>query len=209
MKNLGWKNYLSMPVQGISRIQSIGVAGVQNNQGATRVCVQMGICFSKAFHARPELLEMNKSGDFGRLQKAIDGAAKERMFEYQNVRFLKTVRKGEYGKVHSGEHYPCVMDFGRLFEEMEDEWLHCDRKIVLASGLEWSFPKLEEFIARFQKIPDFKRWIFLFPSLSAGEKREYRKQFGILAEKLPVFSNPFEPEKEMVVFIQKNVKGGG
>lgn len=173
------------------------------------MCVQMGVCFSKALHSRPELLEMNNSGDYGRLEKAIEGTCKNRTFEYQNIRFCQSVGKGEYGKVRGRDRNPCIMDFGRICEDLEDEWLHCDKKIVLASGMEWGFWRLEEFIERFQNIPDFKQWIFLFPSLSGAEKRALQKELGIRSEKLPLFSDPFEPEREMVSFIQNDLKGGG
>ncbi|MDD6207817.1 MAG: hypothetical protein PUB10_04760 [Clostridiales bacterium] len=193
---------------GMDQFQSIGVAGTESNQGATRMCVQMGVCFSKALHQKPELLEMNNSGDYKRIQDAIDGISKNRAFLYHNIRFCRSVRKGEYGKVRGRDRSPCIMDFGRICEDLEDEWLYCDKKIVLASGMEWNIWRLEEFIEKYQDIPDFKQWLFLFPSLVAEERRVLHKQFGIRAETLPYFSDPFEPEREMVEFIQKHLKGG-
>lgn len=194
---------------GTGRPQSIGVAGIRSNQGATRMCVQMGVCFAKAFHERPELLEMNKSGDYARLQEALDGVVKNREFEYQNIRFCQSVLKGEYGKVRGRNRYPSIMDFGGICEEMEEEWLRCDKKIVLASGMEWELWRLEKMVERFRNIPDFKQWIFLFPSLSGEEKKALQKQFGIHAGKLPLFTDPFEPEREMVEFIRNDLEGGG
>lgn len=168
---------------GICRI--IGVAGSRRGVGATHFCILTANYLSGFLRKKTAVLEWNRHGDFERIERICTGKnKKETKFSVLDTDYYKCAGQNELITcMESGYHY-IVIDFGRLTEENQGEFLRCEKRVLIGSFSEW---QEEEFLLSLRNRKKAERgWIYAAAFGSAETRREVKRKL-----RIPVFSIPF------------------
>ncbi|MGN6715162.1 hypothetical protein [Anaerocolumna jejuensis] len=164
----------------------IGIAGTHKGVGVTHLGLMLTSCISEGIGLSTAFLHWPDSRDicllrnhFFSADEGISGikniSGKEGIFRSEHLfnseqREEFTVSKASFypgvGKESMAEilaqGYDCiVMDFGNAFKEHREEFLRCDKKIVVGSLTPWKRYCLEDFIAESEMITGSSDWIYV------------------------------------------------
>lgn len=116
-------------------------------------------------------------------------------FTVSKASFYPVVGKESMAEILAKGYDCIVMDFGNAFKEHREEFLRCDKKIVVGSLTPWKQYCLEDFIAESEMITGSSDWIY---AINFAAEREVavaarslnRKLLPVPYERDPFFLSP-------------------
>ncbi|BCJ97262.1 hypothetical protein [Anaerocolumna chitinilytica] len=153
--------------------QIIGIAGTHKGAGVTHLGLMLTTCLSEGLGLNTAYLHWTDNKDVCFLRNHFCPEDKNDSFdeEFQVSRavFYPRVRREKMFDILS-EGYDCiVMDFGSSYKDHREEFLRCDKKIIVSCLSPWKRFYLEEFIAETEEIPESANWIYGINHSSAKE----------------------------------------
>ncbi len=163
----------------------IGIAGTHKGVGVTHLglmltsCISEGIGLSTAFLHWPDSRDIcllrnhffsedegisgnkNIPGKEGicRSEHLFNSEQREE-FTVSKASFYPGVGKESMAEILAKGYDCIVMDFGNAFKEHREEFLRCDKKIVVGSLTPWKRYCMEDFIAESEMITGSSDWIY-------------------------------------------------
>ncbi len=185
----------------------VGIMGTGAGEGVTSLVIGLGAYLRKKRGWRVALAEMNESSAFAKIRQAYYGSGYEKNpFEIMKVTYCERAAGTYYTKLCNMEYDCVIADFGADHGRGMEDFLHCDRKIVLASANLWKYEQYLQFHARICEIPGVENWLFLM----TGDKEDLdmlRKKHGLNIGEHRYYSNPYQVGKEGEEYYEQVIGG--
>jgi hypothetical protein len=164
-KNEGWK--------------TMGILGAGHGCGATHLSVWISNWLTGIYHEKTAVLEWNDHGDFGKMLKFCQTGADDRMCgQILDVDYYPEAGAGELAFCIRQLYERILIDYGECTEERLDEWIRCDRRVLVGSFSEWQSGRFLELLRRFEKLRQEWTAVVVFGSEEtrrAAEKEMHRR----------------------------------
>lgn len=170
--------------------ETIGLIGTHHGTGVTHTGLMLTFYMAEELGKKTAFLECNNHHDMSLIQSAYEWSREEELsFSFHRITCFKEVSVKRIANILS-DNYECViLDFGTDFLTNRDEFLRCDKKIVVGGQAEWSQQKLIRFINAVWPICGSETWQYVIPY--ANSKIIKKLKFEM---KRNIFTIPFEEE---------------
>ncbi|CUH91717.1 hypothetical protein [Herbinix luporum] len=166
------KNRLKKPIllnklqinKSYEAIRTIGLLGVNRGVGVTYTGMLLAYYYATEKGFKTAYLECNNHMDFQRLQEAYEWSREdEKSFSLDNITYFKQVTKKQLVDILS-EDYECyILDFGTDFISSKEEFIRCDKKVIIGDNGVWNLSKMLAFLKSLDNIKGSKSWIYMIP----------------------------------------------
>lgn len=182
---------------------TIGLIGCHPGCGVTHFAIALSSFCGSKLRKKTALLEMHGREELSALN----------LTDKNTIHFL----------CHGADYYPCfnseklpyllncgyeyfILDFGNIQEADRQEFLRCDRKLVLGSMVPWKIQSFEHFFTTSYNEEAIGRgFTYLVQSGSYKNIVEFSKRHHITMQSIPFIKNPFRIGKEHFSFLQEVV----
>lgn len=172
---------------------------MRNGCGATHFVVALANYFRSALGRKTAVIELSAQGDLESLVKR-EADQKQELF---GVHYYTGVCMGRIPDILNGDGEVFIMDLGTDFRTVREEFLRCDRKIVLGSLSLWQIASYEQYFSHIIAGEQYKEWKFLALSADRRSRKAMQKKYGIYMKAVPYMENPFLLKKEDIKFLQR------
>ena len=178
----------------------IGVAGTSHGVGVTHFCVMAASFLTAAAGEETAVLEWNGSGDFGRMELACTGRKREgKLFRVLETDYYKEAGAGELALCLN--RYRCVLvDFGVMRDDVKDEFMRCEKRVLIGSFSEWQWKVFWEWLERGKEAE--RGWINAAAFGSGETRREGRKELKIPVLGIPLSADALTVTPDTLDFFQ-------
>lgn len=154
------------------------------------------------------VLEWNQNGDFERIEKICckNFVLKPHVktFKVLEVSFIKRAGKTELLECVNREYDAVVIDFGSDFKGIKEEFLRCDRKILIGSFCEWKAAAFIDLISGKRK--EDGKWSFLTRSCNYDMKERVKKMLHTPVGQIPESADAFAITEDSLAFFEGFLK---
>lgn len=188
---------------GTSR-EVIGILGVHPGAGVTYTGILLAFCQGEEQGRRTAFLEVNKNHDLSLFQPVYEWSDETSgTFTYGNITFYKDVEAHQVADI-IGEGYDCfILDFGSDYQENKDEFLRCNRKLLINGCSEWRLGKLSQFIRKLPEIRGSDSWKLLIPLAPRKVLNRLRKEYNRTFYTVPYEADVTMPSKVFIKLSEK------
>lgn len=145
-----------------SRLFSIGIMGMDRGEGVTALAVGLASYLQEVRCKRVALAEMNGESSFEQIKDTYFGKNYHEIpFEIFRIHYYPSITKAQYSKICNMEYDCIVTDFGCDYQKSIEDFLRCDKKIVMGSVNLWKYQKYLEFYEYAKNFPGIGKWLFL------------------------------------------------
>lgn len=185
----------------------IGIAGSHKGAGVTHFGIMLTTYLSEWVGKKTVYLEYSPKKSTEYLRHYIYGDSEEyednKPFVINHSTFYSNVKEQDAAEI-LGDRYDCVvLDLGTDFLRYKNEFLRCDKRIVVSSLTIWKRYELEKFINNTEYLKSSSQWNYLIPFCNGKEVKHaamelQRKIYGV-----PYEPDPFNISKETLQLFQK------
>ncbi|MBR5266962.1 MAG: hypothetical protein IKU20_02055 [Lachnospiraceae bacterium] len=184
----------------------IGIGGIGHSVGCTHFAIMMANYLAGFRRRATVLLEWNRSGDFGRLEKVCTGINREeKRFRVLDVQYWKTAGMKELTEVLGNDVDEILIDFGAVDEGLMPELLRCEKQFLVGSFSEWQEMRFREFVRENEN--GKRSWNYLAVFGSEETRKEFRRRPGVSVGRIPFSADAFSVTKECCSFFQQLIDG--
>lgn len=188
---------------------SVGILGTHKGCGVTHLGILLANYFSMYAGCRTAFLECHPQHDMQSLQSYVYGDPPP-----DNGGSFKVCRVSYYGNIKEqaiaevvGDNYDCViLDFGTDLSRCKNEFLRCDKRIVVSSLAPWRIYELERFIVSTGHIKFSGQWIYAVPFAKSREIKRTAQDLGREICAIPYESDPFDLSGESARTLRQLIK---
>lgn len=180
-----------------------GIAGIGRSVGCTHFSIMLLNYLAGFGRRRAALLEWNRSGDFEKLEKVCTGAVREKKpYRVLDADYFKNAGPEEMARVLQGGYEDILVDFGVLTEENRAEFLRCEKQFLVGSFSEWQQEGFREYAMEKGRTGKVS-WQYLAVFGSEETRKEFKRRYGIFAERIPFSADAFSVTEECGKFFRK------
>lgn len=145
----------------------IGMAGTHNGAGVTHTGIAIaGYCRS-ILREPTVIIERSGNYDFCRIKNNHINSESPEMetgkisFNWKGITFVPENSEMKIADAVNLNFRYIIIDFGILLSRHRDEFIRCDKKIIVCNCSDWKIDYLEQFIRTWESEPGFSNWHFL------------------------------------------------
>lgn len=178
---------------------SIGIIGTGQGCGATHLAIALANYLQSGLGKKTALIELSGQCDLkNMIQRECRGKQK-----LLGVDYFTDIYVGKIPEIMNSGYEAFVLDLGANYDAAREEFLRCDRKIVIGSISPWKVFAYEHFIKNVIASENCELWEFLVLYANRKDKKQIQKRYGMHMLSVPWIENPFYLKKEDMIFIQK------
>ncbi|MGN0341975.1 MAG: hypothetical protein ACI4DO_04200 [Roseburia sp.] len=183
----------------MDRKESIGILGVQSGVGVTHLGVAMMEYSLRYRRSRTAYVELSGNHEIEQLQEVAG-----RKFHYAGrASFFPNQSGNSPGEWMQTECDTYIVDAGSDFYRSKNEFMRCDRKLVLMSLSPWKNQEVEQFMTYIYKGEKWGNSVTLFAHLgNKKDKKDFQKKYKIPIFCCPYIEDPFHLKKTDVNFLR-------
>lgn len=183
----------------MERKESIGILGVQSGVGVTHLGVAMMEYSLRYRRRRTAYVELSGNHEIEQLQ---DLAGKK--FHYPgHAMFFPNQSDRSPGEWLQSDCDTYIVDGGSDFYRSKNEFMRCDKKLVLMSLSPWKNQEVEQFMTYIYEGEKWGSSVTLLAHLGNKEdKKEFQKKYKIPIYCSPYIEDPFRLKKADIEFLR-------
>lgn len=190
----------------------IGLCSCESGCGTTHLSISLANYISSKYGYRTACLELHPSDAFTQLKTYTDtpylpGDVKEkRFFSIYGVDFYPLLGKQDIPALMNAGYDYLILDFGIASAAIFDEFLRCDKKLVLGSLSPWRQAHFYDFCQKQLKKEQKEYFLFLVLHGEMHDILTFSKKCAISTKQffsIPFIKNPFHITKEQFSFLEK------
>jgi hypothetical protein len=190
-----------------STLCNIGILGIDKGEGATALSVGLSTYLHDVRCKKTTMVEMNEEGEFSGIRDSYFGRDYHKTpFEIFKINYYPGVTREQYIKICNMGYECIVTDFGYGYRKSMEDFLRCDKKIVLGSINLWKYKKFVEFLEYIKNFPGVGNWLFL---LSGDEEdiKQIQAKYSIQTMNKKFFQNPYHIAEKEAEYYEKILHG--
>lgn len=168
----------------------IGVIGTHKGVGVTHFSIMIANYFQNIMKRKTAYLEYNNSNDIIYLHKEYEEIILNdniERFKINNLYYYPNITKQNFSLIINENFEIYVVDMG--VNNLNDEFLLCDIKIVIGNMIEWKKDYLINFIENCKYISNYRDWVYFLMLGNEIDKKRFQKEFNI-----PIHIIGYEPD---------------
>ena len=178
----------------------VGVAGASHGVGVTHFCVMAASFLTAAAGEKTAVLEWNGSGDFEKMELVCTGGRREgKPFRVLETDYYKEAGAGELALCLNRYRY-VLIDFGVMKDGVKDEFVRCEKRVLIGSFSEWQWETFREWLELGQSAE--RGWVNAAAFGSGETRREVRKKLKVPVLEIPLSSDAFSVTAGTLDFFQ-------
>lgn len=182
---------------------NIGILGIDRGEGVTSLAVGLASYLQEVRCKHVAVAEMNGEGELEKIRDTYFGKNyKETPFEIFKVNYYPGVTKGQYAKICNMDYDCMVTDFGCGYQKSMEDFLRCNRKIIMGSVNLWKYEKYLEFHEYTKNFPGRGRWRFIL-SGDEDDIKMIRVKHNIEVIHKKFFMNPYKISDTEAVYYEE------
>lgn len=180
--------------------------GVSAKVGTTFTAILLASYLSGVFWKKTALLECNRHGDFLRIQEHYRKESKDALcFEYRGIDYFPYASEREILECENQGYQSIVVDFGCDYIQGRNEYLRCQKKLIVGSTSDWEFEEFFEFL-KWTEMERGKDW--LYAAFLGGRKNRERleKKMHLSVHSIPYLESPYWIDETVLHFFHELLK---
>lgn len=178
---------------------SIGMIGIGMGCGTTHLAIALANYLQSVLGRKTAVIELSGQHDLKDMLEK-EGAGKQKL---AGVRYFTDLKVGNIPEIMNSRYEAFVFDLGPDYTASREEFLRCDRKIIIGSISPWRVSAYERFLKNVIASENYETWEFLVLFANLLDKKKIQKRYGMHMISVPWIENPFYLEKEDLSFLQK------
>ncbi len=178
---------------------SIGIVGIGLGCGATHLTIALANYLQSGLGKKTAVIELSGRQDLKNMMQK-EGKGKQKLL---NVQYFTDICVGKVPEIMNSGYEVFLLDLGGDYCAAREEFLRCDRKIVIGSISPWRAFAYEHFIENVIASENYQMWEFLVLFANILDKKQIQKRYGMHMLSVPWIENPFYLKKEDMMFLQK------
>lgn len=175
---------------------SIGLVGTHHGTGVTYTGLMLAFYLGEELGKRTALIECNRHHDMELIEEAYEWTSSQmNMFSFHNISCYKEVSCEQIPSIYGEDYEALVFDFGVDFDSNINEFLRCDKKIVLAGRAQWELIKLKNFNERIKHIAGSGSLIYLIRQADEKTIDRLAAETGCIVMSIPETPDPVMPSR--------------
>ncbi len=177
----------------------IGLLGIRPGAGVTYTGILLAFYLGEELGRRTAFLEVNHHQDLSLLQPVYEWNGETAgSFTYGNITFYKDVKVHQVAEMMGAGYDYFILDFGTDFQGNKEEFLRCDRKLLLSGHSEWDIGKLIRFIRRNYMTRGSDTWLPLIPLAPKKVLHRLEKELTKTFYSVPFEADVTKPSKAFI-----------
>lgn len=123
--------------------------------------------------------------------------------ELLGVHYFTDIYVGKIPEIMNSGYEAVVLDLGVDYVAAREEFLRCDRKVVIGSISPWKISAYEHFFEDVIALENYELWEFLVLFANLLDKKSIQKRYGVHTLSVPWIENPFCLNRKDMIFLQK------
>ncbi len=151
-------------------------------------------------------MQLDKSGDMRKLRERIPFFVEEDSEEYfifQGIKIFLKDYSGNMKEIINEDYDYLLLDIGTLGEEVSEEFIRADRKILICNLAAWKLDDVEKLTEKSFGNLGKEKWILLGKPAYLDEIKRVKKCFGLAVHPLPYIENPFRLKQREIKEIER------
>lgn len=167
--------------------------------GATHLGIALANYCRSFHHAKTALLELNDTGNLKHLQDFESQSC----FSIYGVDYYPAVSLEQLPYFFNMDYHFFILDFGILEREHFQDFLRCDRKLVIGSLSPWKRCCFENFLSNWNfETQQVGNVVYLALFGTKSDLFEFSCKHRLLIRAIPFIANPFELSKNLFSFLE-------
>lgn len=172
----------------------IGLIGTHHGVGVTHTGLMLAFYLGEELGKKTAFLECNNHHDMKLIQNAYEwGQLEQQCFSFHQVSCYNHVSSKKISEIFSENFEYIIMDFGIDFHSNRNEFLRCNRKIVVGGRSEWDLQKLLHFVHSLEGVRGSENWYYFIPQASNKIVRKTISEVKRKVYAVPVTEEPTRP----------------
>jgi len=182
----------------------IGLIGTHHGVGVTHTGLMLAFYMGEELGKKTALIEYNKHHDFNLIQNTYEWNTDDKnRFTFHRIACWKDMRSERMSEVFN-EDYECILlDCGMDFTTIREEFLRCDKKIVIGGRSEWDRQKLIRFVKASEEIRVNQTWFYFIPQANNLAISKIKNEIQRKVYAVPTTEEPTRPSGESNRFFEK------
>jgi len=177
---------------------SIGLIGTHHGTGVTYTGLMLAFYLGGELGKRTAFVECNGHHDMGLIEEAYEWTSSQmNMFSFHNITCYKELSCEQLPSIYGDDYEALVFDFGIDLESNINEFLRCDKKIVLAGRAQWELIKLRNFHQRIRHITGSGSLIYLIRQTDDRTIHRLTAETGSIVMSIPEVADPVMPSRSI------------
>lgn len=185
----------------------IGIIGTHIGVGSTHFAILLSNYISECLGKKTAYIECYPQDELRYLEEAYSSKGKatprDQEFSLYGVDYYKSMHERKIAEVIGYEYDSIILDLGTDLKKVENEFIRCDKKIVISSLTIWKVRKLENFLERTEELREKQELIYGIPFSTGKNARRISKKYKIPAFSIPYEPNPFVISADTIKMFQK------
>lgn len=201
--NIIWKRY---PIHLPEINRTWGIMGTAPQVGTTFMAILLASYMSGLFWKKTAVLELNSSGDFLKIMKQYGESQKEGMyFCHKGVDYYPAALETSITHCLSQDYRCIIIDFGCDYIQGRNEFLRCQKKIVMGSTVDWEIAEYMDFV-RWTKRDQEDGWLYAAVFGSRKNRVKIERMMHISIVQVPFLESPYWIDEAVMRFFQMFLK---
>lgn len=177
---------------------SIGLIGTHHGTGVTYTGLMLAFYLGGELGKRTAFIECNRHHDMELIEEAYEWtSSRMNMFSFHNISCYKDISCEQVPLIYGEDYEALIFDFGIDFDSNINEFLRCDKKIVLAGRAQWELIKLRNFHQRIKDITGSGSLIYLIRQADEKTIHILTAETGCNVMSIPEAPDPVMPSRSV------------
>ncbi len=178
---------------------SIGIVGIGTGCGVTHLTIALANYMHSGLGRRTAIIELSGKNELETMIRK-EGNKNQNLV---GIHYFTDIGVGKIPEIMNSRYEVFVLDLGADYVAAREEFLRCDRKIVVGSISPWRVSAYEHFLKKVMESENITAWEFLILFANLSDKKRIQKRYGMQMISIPRIENPFYLKKEDMMFLQK------
>ncbi len=193
------KEKLKRTVRGAGIPVTIGVMPLETGSGATQLSIMLAN-YLTAKERQQGVVVLQRGWQIGHLCEVLGCETKD-VLVIKGIRFV-AYEEAQMSRLMNEGHQFIVWCFERPEGAQWEEFLRCNRHLVVCNLAEWHKERLGSFVEETRGLGGFGRWKFLTAFGPRERLKEAERRSGVSVERIPWCPDPFSIKREWFSFLE-------
>ncbi len=194
--------FRKMETEGSGRAREIiGLVGTRAGIGVTYTGMLLAFYLGNELGRRTAFVEYCNHKDMELIQRVYEWSDEDGIsFHFRNITCYKNVNSKQLADIQGENYEYIIIDFGSDFVDIQEEFLRCSLKAVIAGHSEWDILKLLSFFGSHEMLRCSETWNYLIPLAEDRLVTRLKKETHHRIWAIPYTEEPTRPNRNTKQF---------
>ncbi len=184
--------------------------GCEHGCGVTHLSIALANYCASKLQGKTACLELNRPGNFLALSPGLSPLSVPQTtfcdtgFSIYGADYYPTVRADDIPLLLNADYSYYILDMGDVSQADWNEYLRCDRKLIIGSLAPWKRSCYESLFCKYStSLKNGGGFVYLVQTGNRHDITDFAKKNGISMERIPFLPNPFQIGREHFAFLEQ------